>query len=114
MTRRPTGSARSGLIEWLLQRVTAVYMGAFVLYLVPRLIMSPIEEYAGWKAWLSSGAVRIGLALFFASVLVHSWVGMRSVFMDYLKPVWLRFMAQLLTATALLMVTLWLIQILYG
>ncbi len=114
MRLRSTGSAHTGLGEWLLQRVTAVYMGAFVVYLVLRFVIAPIDVYAAWKMWFASVTVRIGFALFFASVLLHSWVGMRSVFMDYVKPMWLRFVVQLVTATALLVLTLWLTQILLG
>lgn len=114
MKPRPMGSAHSGLGEWLLQRITAVYMGGFVLYLALRFAIAPIDVYATWKIWFASVAVRIGFALFFASALLHSWVGMRSVFMDYVKPMWLRFLAQLVTATALLILALWVAQILLG
>lgn len=114
MRVRSTGSAHAGLGEWLLQRVTALYMGAFVLYVVLRFAIAPIEVYASWKAWFACGIVRAGFALFFVSLLVHSWIGMRSVFMDYVKPMWLRFVAQFATATGLLALALWAAQILLG
>ena len=114
MRSRPTGSTHTGLREWLLQRVTAIYMGVFVLYLVLRLAVDPITSYFAWKAWFALPTVRIAFAFFFASLLLHSWIGMRSVFMDYVKPMWVRFVVQLVTATALLILTLWSVQILFG
>lgn len=108
------GSAQAGLREWLLQRVSALYMGAFGLYVIARFLIYPVADYEAWRMWFASGAVRVGLGLFFASLLVHSWIGMRSVFMDYVKPMWLRFLLQLLTATALLLVGLWVTGILLG
>lgn len=114
MRARPTGSAHTGLREWLLQRVTAIYMGAFVLYLVLRFIIDPITSYTAWKAWFASPAVRVAFAIFFASLLLHSWIGMRSVFMDYVKPMWVRFVVQLGTATALLILALWSVHILFA
>lgn len=114
MRARPTGSAHTGLREWLLQRVTAIYMGVFALYVVLRFTIDPITSYTAWKAWIALPAVRIAFALFFASMLLHSWIGMRSVFMDYVKPMWVRFVVQLVTATALLILTLWSVQILFG
>ena len=87
-------------------------MGVFVLYLVLRFAIAPIDVYGAWKMWFASAAVRIGFALFFASALLHAWVGMRSVFMDYVKPMWLRFVVQLVTATVLLILTLWVAEIL--
>ncbi len=114
MRARPTGSTHTGLREWLLQRMTAIYMGAFVLYLVVRFAIDPITSYTAWKAWFALPTVRIGFAFFFASLLLHSWIGMRSVFMDYVKPMWVRFVVQLGTATALLILALWSVQILFG
>ena len=114
MRARPTGSAHTGLREWLLQRVTAIYRGAFVLYVVFRFAIDPITSYTVWKAWFTLPAVRIAFALFFASLLLHSWIGMRSVFMDYVKPMWVRFVVQLATATVLLILALWSVQILFG
>lgn len=112
MSSRSTGSAHSGLGEWLLQRVTALYMGAFVLYFVFRLIIAPIDGYSAWKLWFAGGGVRISFALFFTSMLIHSWIGVRSVFMDYVKPAWVRFLVSLLTATGLLLVSMWVLNVL--
>lgn len=113
MRLRTTGSSHTGLREWLLQRVTAIYMSAFVLYLVFRFAIAPITTYSAWTAWFTLSTVRIAFALFFASVLVHSWIGMRSVFMDYVKPMWVRFIVQLVTATVLLVIALWSLQIIF-
>jgi succinate dehydrogenase / fumarate reductase, membrane anchor subunit len=109
---RNTGSARSGFGEWLLQRLSALYLGGFTLWLVLWLGLMPPADHAAWKAWLAGGAVRLAFALFFLSALVHAWVGMRSVFLDYLKPAWLRFLAQLLTGVGLLACAFWAAQIL--
>ena len=114
MRARQTGSSHTGLREWLLQRLTAIYAGAFVLYVVWRFAMDPITSYMAWKAWFALPAVRIAFALFFASLLLHSWIGMRSVFMDYVKPMWVRFVVQLGTATVLLILALWSVKILFG
>lgn len=112
MTSRHGGSAHAGLGEWLLQRLTALYLAGFVLWMTLRLTLAPPTDHAAWKAWVASGGVRLAFALFFLSVLVHSWVGMRSVFLDYLKPLWVRFTAQLLLAFGLLVLAFWAAQIL--
>ena len=112
MTARSTGSAGSGLGEWLLQRVSALYIGAFALYLLFRFIAAPVSDYVAWKLWFAAGGVRISFALFVASVLVHSWIGMRSVFIDYVRPRWMRFIVLLFTATGLLLIAVWTVDIL--
>jgi succinate dehydrogenase / fumarate reductase membrane anchor subunit len=109
---RGLGSAHAGTVEWLLQRVSSLYMAGFVVYLVVRFAVSPAADYAAWKDWFAGGVVRLAWALFILSLLLHAWVGLRSIYMDYLHPVWLRFSVTLLTALGLLALGLWSAQIL--
>jgi succinate dehydrogenase / fumarate reductase membrane anchor subunit len=109
---RSAGSAHAGVAEWLLQRVTSLYMGGFVIYAIMHLSLLPVRDYTAWKAWFATGYVRIAWALFLASILIHAWVGMRSIYLDYLHPLWLRFSVTLLTAFGLLTLALWAAQIL--
>ncbi|MHB8534648.1 MAG: succinate dehydrogenase, hydrophobic membrane anchor protein [Sulfuricaulis sp.] len=109
---RPTGSAHAGVTDWLLQRVSSLYMAGFVVYVIVSLSMSPVHDYAAWKSWFATGPVRLAWALFFLSVLAHAWTGLRSIYMDYLHATWLRFSAVALTAIGLLALGLWCAQIL--
>jgi len=112
MNVRNSGSAHRGLGEWLLQRLTALYLAGFMLWLLARFALAPPTDYVTWKTWFSAGWIQLAFALFFLSVLLHAWVGMRSVFLDYLKPLWLRFAAHVLLAIGLLALTFWAAQIL--
>lgn len=109
---RPTPSAHAGLAEWLLQRASAVYLGIFSIWLLVRFGFAPITDHAAWKAWFAQGPVRLAWALAFASLLIHAWIGMRSVFLDYVKPLWVRVLAQTLLAFGLSALALWAAQIL--
>lgn len=112
MRTRPIGSAGSGFGEWLVQRLTALYLAGFTLWLAWCLAVSPPADYLAWKLWFGLGGVRMAFGLFFVSTLVHAWVGMRSVFLDYAKPLWVRALVQLLTIVGLLALGLWAAQIL--
>jgi len=112
MNTRDSGSAHSGLSEWLLQRLSALYLAGFTVWLVVWLAIVAPTDYIAWKSWLAAGGVRLAFALFFLSVLVHAWVGMRSVFLDYLRPLWVRTVAQMLLAFGLLALAFWAAQIL--
>ena len=105
-------SGHAGTGEWLLQRVTALYIGAFTLYLIARFTLAPVSGFAEWRAWFASGVVRIGVALLVLSLLLHAWSGMRNVYMDYLHPLWLRFLVSFLTAIGLSALGLWAAQLL--
>lgn len=107
-----SGSAHRGLGEWLLQRLTALYLAGFTVWVTVLFTFSGSMDYLAWKTWMALGGVRLAFALFFLSLLVHAWTGMRSVFLDYLKPLWIRSAAQLLLAFSLLALAFWAAQIL--
>lgn len=111
-TTRDGGSAHRGLGEWLAQRLSAVYLAGFLLWLTVRLGLMPPSGHAAWKAWMAGGFVRLAFALFFLSLLLHAWIGMRSVFLDYLKPLWMRFLAQAVVGAGLIACAFWAAQIL--
>ena len=107
MTLRPTGSAHRGLGEWLAQRLTALYMGGMGVAAVIYLLLVPAPDYPQWKLWLANIPVRIGVSLFFISALVHAWVGLRNIYMDYLRSLWLRITITAVTLIGLLALGLW-------
>jgi succinate dehydrogenase membrane anchor subunit len=110
---RPLGSAHRGMASFLIQRITSLYLGGFTVYLVARLLFdSPARDYAAWADYFSEGSVRLAWGLFFASLLAHAWVGLRSIYMDYLKPMWLRFSVSTATAFALAWLAFWCAELL--
>jgi succinate dehydrogenase / fumarate reductase membrane anchor subunit len=90
-----------GLRAWLVQRATAVYLGLFTLYLLFHFLTAAPADYLQWRAWAGSPLVAIGLAIYIISILMHAWVGMRDVFIDYVHPVSIRL--PLLGATVFLL-----------
>lgn len=107
-----TGAAHAGLVEWLVQRLTAVYMFLFLVYVLFA-VGDRIGSYEPWAAWFADGRVRWAWVLFYLSALWHSWIGLRSVFLDYIKPFWLRLTLTLGSAILLIVHALWVIDILY-
>jgi succinate dehydrogenase / fumarate reductase membrane anchor subunit len=83
----------SGLYAWLVQRVSAVYMLLFILFLLTHLIVDPPRSYPAWQAWMSNPAVNVITSVFVVVLLAHAWVGVRDVVMDYIHPIALRILA---------------------
>jgi len=100
-------SRHSGLRPWLLQRLSAVYLAAFTVYLLIHFSLRPSADYQAWKQWLASPAVSIGAALFFLALLLHVWVGLRDILMDYVQPVALRLFGSAALALGLGACGLW-------
>jgi len=75
-----------GLGPWLLQRFTAVYLTVFCFYVIPRFLFAAPESYQEWRDWIGAPGMNIAAALFFLAMVLHSWVGVRDVIMDYVHP----------------------------
>lgn len=74
--------AVTGLRAWLVQRVSAVYMLFFIVFLLFHFLLDPPNSYLAWHDWVLSPGVGITASIFFAALLAHAWVGLRDVIMD--------------------------------
>ncbi len=80
----------SGLRAWLVQRVSAVYMLLFIVFVLGALSLHPRHTYSEWHAWISHPGLSIAIFVFFAALLGHMAVGLRDVLFDYVRPARLR------------------------
>ena len=113
-SKRVVTGAHYGLRDWLVQRVTATLMALFTLVLLVQVIFSsgPIgyEQWAGifaaqWMKFLTFTVI--------VAMLWHVWVGVRDIWMDYIKPVGLRLSLQVLSIVWLVGCAGWAIQVLW-
>ncbi|MDD3265840.1 MAG: succinate dehydrogenase, hydrophobic membrane anchor protein [Burkholderiales bacterium] len=81
-------SAGHGINSWLQQRLTAVIMlisiiifGGLIL-LAHNVVGSSI---ASWQEYFSFTIVKIIAQITILAVVLHAWIGMRDVVMDYVK-----------------------------
>ncbi len=112
--RRILVGAHYGLTDWLVQRLTAVVMAVYTLVLLAVAGYHGGLDYAFWQALFANSAFRVGTLLFGLSLFWHAWVGMRDIWMDYIKPTALRLTLELLTVLTLVGYAGWLIDILWG
>ena len=113
-SRRTVVGAHYGLRDWLAQRVTALVMAVFTLVVLVRLIFSkgPIG-YDTWAGTFANQPMKVLTFTVIVSLLVHVWVGMRDVFMDYIKPLGLRLALQIFTIVWLVGCAGWAVQVLW-
>ena len=109
-----TGRSSAGLNAWLIQRISAVYTALFIVGSVVSIAFNPPSNYAQWAQWLGNPFVNAATALFFIALLMHVWVGVRDIVMDYVKPLAIR--AAVLTSVILVLVAigLWILKLLYS
>jgi succinate dehydrogenase / fumarate reductase membrane anchor subunit len=101
-----------GLRTWLLQRVSAVYLGLFLLYVLLHFGFNPHPDFAAWRGWVASPLVSITGAGFILALLIHAWVGLRDVVLDYIHHLGLRLAVLTLVAFLLIGCGFWAVRIL--
>ncbi|MCX8520161.1 MAG: succinate dehydrogenase, hydrophobic membrane anchor protein [Rhodoferax sp.] len=108
------GAAQYGLRDWLAQRVTAALMALFTLLVLVQMLFSkgPLG-YDKWAGIFSAQWMKFLTLVFILALIYHAWVGMRDIWMDYIKPVWLRLSLHTLTIVWLLGCAGWAIQVLW-
>ena len=109
-----TAVAHYGWRDWLLQRVTAVIMLVYTLLFLAVLVGMETRDFDRWRALWSMGVMRYATILFVFSVLLHAWVGVRNIFMDYIKDTGLRLVLYVVVILALVGHGVWAWQILWG
>jgi len=114
MVNRVVTGAHYGLRDWLIQRITAALMAIYVVALVGYLLMQPALNYDVWTALFSHQVVRTFSLLFLLGVFYHAWIGIRDIVMDYVKPAGVRLMIHVLVILALILYSIWSVQILWG
>jgi succinate dehydrogenase / fumarate reductase membrane anchor subunit len=114
VTRRQAVGAHYGLKDWLLQRLTAVVMGLYTLLLLGIALWHGGIDYQLWQALFASAPFKAATFLFMVALLYHAWVGVRDIFMDYIKPVGVRLALQTVTVGLLVVYLAWTIHILWG
>lgn len=102
----------SGLKAWFVQRVTATYIALFSIYLLIKLSIGAPAGFAEWKAWLGDPLVSVLALLFFVTVLMHAWIGVRDILIDYVWNTGQRMVALSIVGLALIACGLWAAQIL--
>jgi succinate dehydrogenase / fumarate reductase membrane anchor subunit len=73
----------SGLMAWIIQRATSVYLALVLTYLLIHFAFDAPADHAELVAWVAHPVVALGLVLLVPLLLAHAWVGIRDVLIDY-------------------------------
>ena len=112
-SKRIVVGAHYGLRDWLVQRITAVLMTLFTLVLLVQVLLPGEMGYDKWAGIFSRQWMKVLTFVVIVSLLYHVWVGMRDVWMDYVKPVAVRLVLQVFTIVWLTGCAGWAIQVLW-
>ena len=113
-SKRVVVGAHYGMRDWLSQRVTACLMALFtVLLLAQVLFTSGPLGYDTWAGIFSTQWMKVLTFVVLLSLGWHAWVGMRDIWMDYVKPAAIRLVLQVFTIVWLVGCMGWAVQVLW-
>ncbi len=112
-TKKITTGAHYGLKDWLAQRVTAVILATYSLLLVGFVLLTKEMSYEVWSGFFAAGWVKVLTLITLLALMYHAWIGVRDIYMDYIKPTAIRLTLEVVTILALVGHFFWAVLILW-
>ena len=112
-SRRLVVGAHYGVGGYLMQRLTAVVLTVYLLSLLVCLLGAGELTYENWARLFVPLWMKVATLVALLALLYHAWFGVRDIWMDYIKPTWVRLTLQTLTVLWLACCAVWSVQILW-
>ena len=112
-TKRTVVGAHYGLKDWLAQRITAIILASYAIILLITFVLSGNNGFLRWSTIFGIFWVKIATLLATVAICYHAWVGVRDIWMDYIKPVGVRLALQIFTIVWLLICGIWVFEIMW-
>ena len=112
-SKRIVVGAHYGMRDWLSQRITAVLMALFTIILLAQVLFGGPLGYDRWAGIFSAQWMKVLTFVVFVALGWHAWVGVRDIWMDYVKSAALRLTLQVATIVWLVGCMGWAIQVLW-
>ena len=113
MINRIVVGAHYGLKDWIAQRATALLMAVYTVLMTAVLLIVRPNTFETWQGVFANGFIKFVTFLFFVSLFYHAWIGVRDIWMDYVKPTGLRLTLHVVTIVVLVGYTGWAASILW-
>ncbi|MGH1358438.1 MAG: succinate dehydrogenase, hydrophobic membrane anchor protein [Burkholderiaceae bacterium] len=112
-SKRIVTGAHYGLNDWLAQRITGIILAVYSIVLFFVWVGSGELTFQSWTGIFSSTWMKVLTLMAMLSLAWHAWIGLRDVYMDYIKPTWIRLTLQVATIVTLVGYAVWTVTILW-
>ncbi len=112
-SKRIVAGAGYGFRDWLMQRVTGALIALFTLALLVQVLMPGEMNYVRWAGIFAQQWMKVVTFALIVALTWHAWVGVRDIWMDYVKPVGIRLVLHVFTIVWLVGCAGWAIQVLW-
>jgi succinate dehydrogenase / fumarate reductase, membrane anchor subunit len=121
MVTAVTNLGRSGVYDWLIQRISALILALYTFFIVGFILTHPQLDYVEWQSLFGQFWVRLFSLLAIISLAAHAWIGLWVVLTDYVtsqtlggKATAVRLFLQVVLGVVTVAYTVWGIEILWG
>src|ERR1700722_20211834 len=96
MVKTVLSVTHQGLRQWAMQRFSAIFMAIYFIGLFSFLFTHSGLSFAEWHGLFAQEWMKVATILIIFLLLYHTWIGMWTVFTDYVKPFVLRALIEVL------------------
>ena len=96
-----------GLRDWIWQRLSAVILLVYTLFLVLWSVLHQPLNFEIWRALFTALPMKIATSLCVLSLVLHAWIGVWTIVTDYIACYGLRIVAHSAVIIALASYWLW-------
>jgi succinate dehydrogenase / fumarate reductase membrane anchor subunit len=121
MVTQVASMSRNGVSDWIIQRVSALVLAAYTLFIFGFVVLNPDMDFRTWSGFFDNTFTQVFTMLAVLSLSVHSWIGMWTIGSDYLREhtlglraTTLRFIYQISCVLTIAAYLIWGINILWG
>lgn len=114
MVNQLSALGRSGVFDWFCQRLSALIVLSYVLFVTFFVLMHSPLTYDNWSQLFGYRGMRVFTVLVALAIVVHAWVGLWAILMDYVKCSLLRLFLKSVIVVSLGVELIWLIDLLWG
>ena len=121
MVNQVTSLSRNGVSDWVIQRVSALVLATYTLWVFGFVVLNPGMDFATWSGLFNNTGMQVFTMLAVLSTAAHAWIGMWTIGSDYLREhtlgpraATLRFIYQIGCVLIIAVYLIWGINILWG
>ena len=114
MVSNASALGRNGVHDFILVCATAIVLTLYIIYMVGFFATTGEISWEVWTGFFSSAFTKVFTLLALVSILIHAWIGMWQVLTDYVKPLAVRLILQLVIVVALVAYVLYGFVVVWG
>lgn len=109
-----TKTNHRGFYDWIVQRVSAILIGGYAVFILAFILTHGSMSYATWSGLFSNTLMRMATLIVVFAVIWHAWIGLWTVFTDYIKNGAVRLLVEIVVILALFSYLIWCLNTLWG